>query len=67
MEAVSCCGGFVVQQDMKHVLRSMYVLVNFLLRKCCTAVAKKFEGLEASLLIGIKALVLRTRMIGIKY
>ena len=27
-EAVSCCGGFVVQQDMKHVLRSMCVLVN---------------------------------------
>ena len=26
-EAVSCCGGCVVQQYMKHVLRSMCVLV----------------------------------------
>ena len=28
-EAVSCCGGCVVQQYTKHVLRSMCVLVKF--------------------------------------
>ena len=28
-EAVNCCGGCVVQQYMKHVLRSMCVLVEF--------------------------------------
>ena len=44
----------------------MCLLIHRLLGKCFTAVAKIFSPLEGSLLIGIKLLILRTRIIGIK-
>ena len=44
-EAVSCCGGCVVQQYTKHVLRSMCVLVKYFVLQVCTAAVGMFAYL----------------------
>ena len=54
-EAVSCGGGCIVQQNTKHVLRSMmYVLINFLLRKSkkCLHIYKRHQNEFRSLCFG---------------
>ena len=62
-EAVSCCGGCVVQSTRNIYFELCMFWLNCLLRKCCTAVAIKFE---APWRLHTFALILWTLLIGIK-